>query len=218
MAERPRCKPDENHFSNAYQKDFAMSATTQKLSGKVALVTGGARGIGAAIAKRLAAEGATVAITYTKSADAAKAIVDAIEQDGGKGLAIRADAADAAAARNAVEQTVRELGKLDILVNNAGTAIPKPFEDATLEELDTILNLNVRGVFITTQAALKHLGTGGASSTSALRSANALPPRVWLLMLPPREPSKCSRRDWRANLAPEALRSITCNRDLPTRT
>src|ERR1700742_1702917 len=109
-----------------------MNITTQNLIGKVALVTGGARGIGAAIAKRLAADGATVAITYTKSADAANAIVDAIEKAGGKGLAIRADASDAAAAGNAVEQTVRELGKLDILVNNAGTAIPTPFAEATL--------------------------------------------------------------------------------------
>jgi 3-oxoacyl-[acyl-carrier protein] reductase len=102
-----------------------------------------------------------VAVTYTKSADAANAIVNAIEKEGSKGIAIQADASDAAAAKNAVEQTVRQLGRLDILVNNAGTAIPKPFEEATIEELDTILNLNVRGVFITTQAALKHLGAGG---------------------------------------------------------
>ena len=137
-----------------------MSTTTitQKLTGKVALVTGGARGIGAAIVKRLAADGATVAFTYTKSADAAAAIVKGIEKAGGQGLAIQADASDAAAAQNAVEQTVREFGRLDILVNNAGTAIPKAFEEATIEELDTILNLNIRGVFVTTQAALKHLG------------------------------------------------------------
>ncbi len=138
-----------------------MTTTTRKLTGKVALVTGGARGIGAAIAKRLAADGASVAITYTKSADAANAIVSAIEKEGSKGIAIQADASDAAAAKNAVEQTVRQLGRLDILVNNAGTAIPKPFQEATIEELDTILNLNVRGVFLTTQAALKHLGVGG---------------------------------------------------------
>ena len=138
-----------------------MSTSTKKLSGKVALVTGGSRGIGAAIAKRLAADGASVAITYTKGADAAKSVVQAIEKDGGKAVAIQADATDAAAAKGAVDQTVAKLGRLDILVNNAGTAIPKPFEEATLEELDLILNLNVRGVFITTQAALKHIKEGG---------------------------------------------------------
>ncbi len=135
--------------------------STTKLTGKVALVTGGSRGIGAAIAKRLAADGASVAITYTKGADAAASVVKAIEKAGGKAVAIQADATNAAAAKNAVEETVARLGRLDILVNNAGTAIPKPFEEATLEELDHILNLNVRGVFITTQAALKHIPNGG---------------------------------------------------------
>ena len=137
------------------------TTTTNKLNGKVALVTGGARGIGAAIVKRLAADGATVAFTYAKSADTAASLVKEIEKAGGKSFAIKADASDAAAAQKAVEETVRQLGRLDILVNNAGTAIPKPFEQATIEELDTIINLNIRGVFVTTLAALKHLGTGG---------------------------------------------------------
>ena len=128
---------------------------------KVALVTGGSRGIGAAIAKRLAAEGASVAITYAKGADAAAQVVKAIEDAGGKALAIQANAADAKAVKNAVEQTVARFGRLDILVNNAGTAIPKPFEEATLEELDQVIDLNLRGVFIATQAALKHIGDGG---------------------------------------------------------
>src|SRR5277367_5865437 len=101
-----------------------------KLTDKVALVTGGSRGIGAGIAKRLAADGAAVAITYTKGADAAKSVVSAIEKAGGKALAIQADGTDSKAVRNAVDQTVATLGRLDILVNNAGTAIPKPFEQA----------------------------------------------------------------------------------------
>ena len=128
---------------------------------KVALVTGGSRGIGAAIAKRLAAEGVSVAITYSKGADAAAEVVKAIENAGGKALAIQANAADPKAVKNAVEQTVARFGRLDILVNNAGTAIPKPFEEATLEELDQVIDLNLRGVFIATQAALKHIGDGG---------------------------------------------------------
>jgi 3-oxoacyl-[acyl-carrier protein] reductase len=134
---------------------------SKKLAGKVALVTGGSRGIGAAIAKRLAADGASVAITYTKGADAATSVVQGIEKAGGKAAAFQADAADAAAVRNAVEQTVARLGRLDILVNNAGTAIPKPFEEATQEELDRVIDINVRGVFTATQAALKHIKEGG---------------------------------------------------------
>src|ERR1700740_2723613 len=132
-----------------------------KLEGKIALITGGSRGIGAAIAKRLAAAGANVGITYTKGADAATAVVKEIERAGGKAIAIQADAADADAVKAAVEKTFATFGRLDVLVNNAGTAIPKPFEEATLEELDRVIDLNLRGVFIATQAALKHLPDGG---------------------------------------------------------
>jgi 3-oxoacyl-[acyl-carrier protein] reductase len=133
----------------------------QSLAKKVALITGGSRGIGAAIAKRLAAEGASVAITYAKDAGAASAVVKAIESDGGKAIAIQAEAADAVAAKNAVEKTVAALGKLDILVNNAGIAIPKKFEETTLEEIDRMIDINVRGTMVVTQAALKHFNDGG---------------------------------------------------------
>src|ERR1700744_2116533 len=132
-----------------------------KLSTKVALVTGGSRGIGAAIAKRLAADGARVAITYTKGADAAATVVKDIESAGGKAIAIQADVADAAAVKAAVDKTVSSFGKLDVLVNNAGTAVPKKFEETTLEELDQVINLNIRSVFVTTQAALKQMNGGG---------------------------------------------------------
>ena len=132
-----------------------------KLTNKVALVTGGSRGIGAAIAKRLAADGATVAITYAKDAGAASSVVKSIEAGGGKALAIQADSAKADAVKAAVQKTVSTFGGIDVLVNNAGTAIPKPFEETTLEELDRMFNINVRGLMVATQAALKHMKTGG---------------------------------------------------------
>ena len=133
----------------------------QKLTGKVALVTGGSRGIGAAIAKRLATDGASVALTYAKGADAAAWVVKEIESAGGRAIAIQAEAADADAVRAAVEKAVATFGRLDVLVNNAGTGIPKKFEEATLEELDRVIDVNIRGVFVATQEALKYMQDGG---------------------------------------------------------
>ena len=139
-----------------------MSDTRERqLAGKVALVTGGSRGIGAAIARRLARDGASVAVTYSKAADAAAAVVKAIERAGGKALAIQADAADADAVRGAVERTVSTFGRLDVLVNNAGTAIPMKVEETTLADFDRVFAVNVRGVFVATQAALKFMKAGG---------------------------------------------------------
>ena len=133
----------------------------QTLTGKVAVVTGGSRGIGAAITKRLAADGASVAFTYAKGADAAASVVKEIERSGGKAIAIQADAADADAVKGAVEKAVATFGRLDVLVNNAGTAVPKTFEETTLEELDRLIDVNIRGVFVAAQAALKHMKDGG---------------------------------------------------------
>jgi 3-oxoacyl-[acyl-carrier protein] reductase len=132
-----------------------------KLAKKVALVTGGSRGIGAAIAKRLAADGASVAITYAKDVSAASTVVKAIELGGGRAIAIKADASNVEAVKAAVEKTLATFGRLDVLVNNAGTAIPKPFEETTLEEMDRVIDINIRAVFATTQAALKHMKDGG---------------------------------------------------------
>jgi 3-oxoacyl-[acyl-carrier protein] reductase len=132
-----------------------------RLAGKTALVTGGSRGIGAAIARRLASDGANVAITYSKDVKSADAVVKSIEAAGGKAIAIQADATNSDAVSKAVEITVKAFGRLDVLVNNAGTAIPKPFQDATIEELDQVIDLNLRGVFFATHAALKHIGDGG---------------------------------------------------------
>ncbi len=133
----------------------------QTLDGKVALVTGASRGIGAAIAKRLAADGARVAITYAKDDRAASEVVRAIEQGGHQAIAIKADAANADAVQAAVDQVAKELGRIDILVNNAGTAIPKPFEESSMHEIDQVIDINLRGVMIATKAALKHMPDGG---------------------------------------------------------
>src|ERR1700732_1173777 len=136
------------------------ATVSKKLEGKIALVTGGSRGIGAAIAKRLAADGANVAITYTKGADPAASVVTEIERAGRKAIAIQADAADADAVNAAVEKTVATFGRLDILVNSAGTAIPKTFEETTLGEMDRGIDINVRGTFVATQAALNTMKNG----------------------------------------------------------
>jgi 3-oxoacyl-[acyl-carrier protein] reductase len=133
----------------------------RSLEGKVALITGASRGIGAAIARRLAAEGAKVAITYSKGAAAAAAVVDAISGTGGTALAIQADSVDPSAIRKAVDKVVETFGGLDVLVNNAGTAVPKPFEQGSLEEFDLMIDLNLRGTLVATQAALRHMKSGG---------------------------------------------------------
>ncbi|WP_035607390.1 SDR family NAD(P)-dependent oxidoreductase [Haloferula sp. BvORR071] len=131
------------------------------LKGKRALVTGASRGIGAAIAKALAAEGASVAITYERSADKAAEVVRQIEAAGGKAVAFAANSADPQAVRAGIDRTVAELGGLDILVNNAGIARQGSFEEISLEDIDALLNVNVRGVIVASQAAIPHLGAGG---------------------------------------------------------
>ncbi len=131
------------------------------LQGKRALVTGASRGIGAAIAKKLAAEGADVAITYEKSADSAAEVVRAIQALGRKGVAIQADSADAAAIQASVDRTVAELGGLDILVNNAGILKLGELKDISLADIDATLAVNVRSPILASKAALPHLTKGG---------------------------------------------------------
>ena len=150
---------------------------TKTLAGKVALVTGGSRGIGAAIVKRLAREGAHVALTYVSKPDQANETVKAAQAFGVKALAIQADSADAEAVVAAVERTVRELGGIDILVNNAGIAVVAPIDDFRLEDLDRTLAVNVRAVFVATQAAVKHMQAGGRIINIGSCNAERMPYR-----------------------------------------
>ena len=176
------------------------------------LITGDSRGIGAAIAKRLAADGANVAITYTEGADAAAAVVKEIERAGGKAIAIQADAADAKAVKAAVDKTVATFGRLDVLVNNAGTAIPKTFEETTLEEMDRVLDINVRGVFIATQAALKHMKHSGR----IIMIGSCLGERVMTPGLVPYSATKGAVKMFTQGLSREAgIRGITVNNIQP---
>jgi 3-oxoacyl-[acyl-carrier protein] reductase len=132
-----------------------------QLAGKVALVTGGSRGIGAAIAQRLAHDGAAVAFTYVSAADKAQAVAKQIEADGGQVLVIHADNSDPTAATRAVEETVREFGRIDILVNNAGIFTGGRLEDATVEQLDRTWAIDVRAVFLASQVAARNMTDGG---------------------------------------------------------
>jgi 3-oxoacyl-[acyl-carrier protein] reductase len=148
------------------------------LNGKRALVTGASRGIGASIAKTLAAEGADVAITYEKSADRANEVVRAIRDLGRKAVAIQADSADVAAVQSSVEKTVRELGGLDILVNNAGILRVGGLKDNSLEDIDALLDVNVRSPIVASQAALAHLTKGGRIITIGSYFADRVPAPV----------------------------------------
>ncbi|MBC3949784.1 3-oxoacyl-ACP reductase family protein [Pseudomonas folii] len=145
------------------------------LSGKIALVQGGSRGIGAAIVKRLIEEGASVAFTYVSSEAKALELQDSITGNGGKALAIKADSADAEAIRNAVALTVEKFGRVDILVNNAGVLAVGPLEEFSLEDFDRTLAINVRSVFIASQAAAKHMGDGGRIINIGSTNADRMP-------------------------------------------
>lgn len=131
------------------------------LNGRTALVTGGSRGIGAAIALRLAQEGADVALTYVRDEQGAREVVQKIESAGRRGIALRADAADPAAVTAVVGRAADELGRLDILVNNAGIGVLGPVETLTLADIDQVLAVNVRAVFLASQAAAGRMERGG---------------------------------------------------------
>jgi 3-oxoacyl-[acyl-carrier protein] reductase len=191
-----------------------MSRGTQErpLAGKVAFVTGGSRGIGAAIAKRLAADGASVAVTYSKGADAAASLVKEIERGGGTAIAIQADAADADAVQSAVDRAVGTLGRLDVLVNNAGTVIPVSVEETSLADFDRVFAINVRGTFVATQAALKHLKPGGR----IVMIGSCLGERVFMPGMAPYAATKGAVKMFTQGLARElGARGITVNNVQP---
>lgn len=145
------------------------------LSGKVALVQGGSRGIGAAIVRRLAKEGAKVAFTYVSATDTATALATDINDNGGQALALRADSADAAAVQQAVQATVEAFGRLDILVNNAGVLAVAPVTEFDLADFDRMLAINVRSVFVASQAAARHMGQGGRIINIGSTNAERMP-------------------------------------------
>ena len=149
--------------------------STNSLQGKVALIQGGSRGIGAAIVKRLAAGGAAVAFTYVSSAAKAEQLQSSLIASGSQALAIYADSADAQAIRVAVDSTVKAFGRLDILVNNAGVLAVGPLEDFSLEDFDRTLAINVRSVFIATQAAARYMTEGGRIINIGSTNAERMP-------------------------------------------
>jgi 3-oxoacyl-[acyl-carrier protein] reductase len=147
----------------------------QRLKNKRALVTGGSRGIGAGIVKRLASEGADVALTHSGSPGRAAAVVKAAQAFGVKSLAIQADSADAGVLVVAVDRTVKEFGGIDILVNNAGIAAMGPVEDFKLADFDRVFGINVRAVFVAVQAAVKHMKDGGRIINIGSTNAERMP-------------------------------------------
>ncbi|WP_216210385.1 SDR family NAD(P)-dependent oxidoreductase [Amycolatopsis aidingensis] len=145
------------------------------LDGKRALVTGGSRGIGAAVAARLAEDGANVAVTYAGSPERAQEVVARIEGSGRKGMAIRADSADAAAVTAAVDAAAEAFGGLDILVNNAGIFPNGPIEELSVEEIDRTLAIHVRAVLVATKAAVAHMADGGRIISTGSNLAERVP-------------------------------------------
>ncbi|MET9501931.1 SDR family oxidoreductase [Streptomyces sp. NPDC006622] len=152
-----------------------MTTSEKTLNGKVALVTGGSRGIGAATAVRLAREGSDVALTYVNGKEAADGVVRAVEALGRRAVALRADSADAAEAAGAVGAAAEALGGLDVLVNNAGIGVLGPLETLSLADVDRVLAVNVRGVFLASRAAAALMGAGGRIITIGSCIAQRVP-------------------------------------------
>lgn len=153
----------------------AAATASKALAGKVAFIHGGSRGIGAATARRLARDGATVAIGYAASAIAAEALVEEIKAAGGNAIALKADATDANALTNAIDGVADRFGRLDILVNSAGVLAIAPLEQFTLDDFDRTVAVNIRSVFVATQAAAKHMKEGGRIINIGSTNAQRMP-------------------------------------------
>ena len=149
--------------------------SAEGLNGKVAFITGGSRGIGAAIARRLAKDGAAVAVTYVNGKEKAEAVVSEIVANGGKALALKADNRDASQIAAAIEKAVKDFGRLDILVNSAGIWHAAPLEEVTLADFDEVMAVNFRAVFAAVSAATPHLGAGGRVITIGSNLAESVP-------------------------------------------
>ena len=153
----------------------ATTSTSLSLQDKIAFVTGGSRGIGAAIVQRLARQGATVVFTYQSSAAEAQALAAKVETNGGKALGVQADAADAAALTAAIDKVVAQFGRIDILVNNAGVFLPGAIDDFSLADFDKTVAVNVRAVFVAIKAAVAHMQTGGRIINIGSTNAHRMP-------------------------------------------
>jgi 3-oxoacyl-[acyl-carrier protein] reductase len=151
------------------------SNSSPVLAGKAAFVTGGSRGIGAAIVRRLVQDGAAVAFSYASSSAPADELVRSIEAEGGRALALKIDSADAAALTAGVDEAARTLGKIDILVNNAGVFLGGSLDDFSLEDFDKTLDVNVRAVFVAAKAASRHMGEGGRIINIGSTNAERMP-------------------------------------------
>ncbi|WP_415327330.1 SDR family NAD(P)-dependent oxidoreductase [Chryseobacterium sp. MMS23-Vi53] len=180
----------------------------KNLSNKIAIVTGGSRGIGAAITRKLAEEGANVVFTYQSSAEKAEALANEIKNNGGTAIALAADSSNPTDLKNVIENTVKQFGKIDILVNNAGIYVGKDFVDYTLEDYQFTMDVNVRAVFLGSQEAVKHMPEGGRIiSIGSNMAENAIGPQTTLYTM-----SKSALQGFTRGLARDlGSRKITVN-------